>query len=237
MYSITYEDIKQAVLKLFSNILLISFITGIGLFAGLLHAAGQETEVRYDATSTISVAFGQNLGPITGTAVISNYVDIITSYRVSEYASVLLEGEGLASEDIRRMVRVTESGTSFLLHINARSDTPRTAIIVANAVAESFVTQVAQITGSTTISILDYSRTATALYAERSIMTIILVPVAVLILTCVFLVVVRLLSGKVWSLEQCVIDDRELLAVIPKVNTSGSTIYPWRIKKHGFKRK
>jgi len=222
MYEITIEDIKQAFLRLFSNKLLIVLITGIGLFTGLLYASYQETEIRYDATATLSVAFGQNLGPITGTTVISNYADIITSYRVSEYASILLIDENLTSEEIQKMVRVTDSGTSFLLNITARNESPRIAIIVANAVAESFVAQVAQITGSTTISVLDYSRTARAIFTDRSNTIIVLAPAAAFIATCFAIMILRLMSGKVWSLKQCVIEEGELLTVIPKVNSVNS---------------
>ena len=230
--TLTVEDIKHALIKLLYNKLLIVFVTAAGLFAGLLYSANHSADLEYDATATVSVAYGQSFGPFTGAAVLTNYAEIVTSFRVSEYASKLLEGEGLTVEDIREMVNVTETGTSFVLKISARSDSPRTAILVANAVAESFVTQITQITGSTTISVLDYSRTAEIVYLDRSNIIIILAPAAAFIAVCAVLVLLRLISGKIWSLKQCVTDDRELLAVIPKVKIAKPKREPkWRQSK------
>jgi len=222
MYEINREDLKQAFIKLLDHKLLILFITGVAFFAGILYWANQDLEVRYDATATLSVAYGENFGLLTGATVMTNYAEIVTSYRVSEHAARLLGGEGLTGEQIREMVRVTETGTSFVLRIRARADSMRTAILVANAVAESFVTQVSQITGSTTISVLDYSKTAVAVYSDRNNLLVILPPAAAFAATCIGLVVIRLFSGKVWSIKQCVVDDRELLTVIPKVRAARS---------------
>jgi len=220
---LTIEDIKQAFFMLFRNKLLILLVTGAGFFAGLLYSSNQDIEIKYDATATVAVAYGQNYSQFTGASVLVNYADIVTSHRVTEYASKLIANEGLSWEDISGMVSVQDVGSSFILSITAHSDSPRTSILVANAVAESFVSQATHITGSTTISILDYSRTATIIETPRARArantVILLAPLAAFVAICTILMSIRLLSGKVRSLKQCLADDGELLAIIPKVKS------------------
>jgi len=213
----TVEDLKQILVLLFRNKLLIALVTAAGLFAGMLFTARYAEEYEYDATVTLSVIFGQNLGQITGNTVISNYTDIVTSNLVGEYAASLLAGEGLTGEQIQRMVSVSTGSNSFILRITARNASPRIAIMVANAVAESFVAQVSILTGSNTIQVLDPARSAEIIYLGGSRNIRLIAPAGAFVIVCVLLIIVELSMGKVRSVKQCVADDGELLAVIPKV--------------------
>jgi len=213
----TIDDLKQIFVLLFKNKLLIILVTAAGFFAGMLFTARYSEAYEYETTVTLSVVFGQNLGQITGNTVISGYTDIVTSNLVGEHAAALLADEGLTGEQIQRMVSVSTGSSSFILRITARNASPRIAILVANAVAESFVAQVSIITGSNTIQVLDPARSAETVYLGGSRSIRLFAPVGAFVFVCLLLIIVELSMGKVRSVRQCIVDDGELLAVIPKV--------------------
>ena len=217
MSEITVEDLKLMFLALFKNKLLISLFTLAGLNAGLLYSAEQPRGYLYDATATVSVTFGANLGQIPGNVVISNYAEIVTSNRVCGYAATLLAGEGLTERQIQRMIHISVSGNSHVLRISARSPSPRTAILVANAVADSFVTQVSILTGNNSIQVLDAARSAYIVPRREQLNVRIIAPIVAFAAACVLVALMELFSNKVRSVRQCIADDGELLVVIPKV--------------------
>ena len=215
MVEYTIEDFKQVFLSLFRNKLFIILITGIGFFGGMLYTAKYPAEYLYSANATISVAFGENLGQISGSTVISNYSEIATSKRVCEYAATLLGGEGLSSEQIQKMVKISANNNSYILNISTRNESPRLAIIVANAVAESFVTQVSILTGSNTIHVIDAATSAEITDYVGSNRTRLLVTAIAFIAACLLIVITEFFSGTLRSVKQCIVSEGELLAVIP----------------------
>jgi len=214
----TGEDLKQALMALIRNKLLVVLVTAAGLFAGLLYSARQPAaEYGYDATATLSVAYGQNLGQIAGNTVISNYSEIVTSNLVCEHAAQLLAGEGVTGEQVRRMVRVSTGNNSYVLRITARNESPQLAIMTANAVAGSFVSQVAILTGSNTIRVLDPASSADVVSLGGSSSLRLLAPAAAFLLICALLFAFEAIMGKARSLKQCLTDQGELLTVVPQV--------------------
>ena len=211
------EDMKQVLLSVFRNKLLIILITGAGLFAGLLFTALRPAATEYSATATLSVAFGRDQGQVSGSSIIANYSGLVTSDRVCQYAASLLEGENLTMNQIRRMVNINED-SPYLFMISARCDSPRLAILVANAVAESFVTQVSVLTGNRTVRLIDSARSADLVDSSGRMSAILLSPAAALIIACVFVILTELYTRPLRSARQCVVDDGELLAVIPWIN-------------------
>ena len=218
MHEITLEDLKTIILALFRNKLLIILVTIAGLCAGFLYHARQPVVYTYGATSIVSVVFdvSSNQGQISSVAIIANYAEIITSDRVCEYAAGLLADENITAEQVRSMVSTATRSNSYMLRITARNQSPRLAILVANAVAQSFVTQVSVITGNDSIQILDAAKSANISSSGGNKLIRILVPAGAFIAACLLVVVMELVMGKLRSVKQCVIDMGELLAVIPK---------------------
>ena len=218
MREITIEDLKMIILALFRNKLLILFFTAAGLCAGMLYYARQPVGHSYSATSTVSVVFeaGVNPGQIAGIAVIANYAEMVTSDRVCEYAAELLADEGLTAQQILRMISTATRANSYMLRITARSANPRLAILVTNAVAESFVAQVAVITGNNSIQVLDAAREASISSSGGDARIRFIAPAVAFFLACICAAIIELTVGKVRSVKQCVDDMGELLAVIPK---------------------
>ena len=212
------EDMKQVLLSLFRNKLLIVFITGAGLFAGLLYTARTPAVAEYRATVAISVAYGHDQGQIPGNTIISHYSEIITSDRVCRSAASLIEAENLTANQIRRMTEITEGDSSYVLWISARSDSPRLAILAANAVAESFVTQVSVMTGNRTVRVMDAARSADIVGTGGSMSLRLLAPAAAFIVACVAVILIEFYTRTLRSVRQCIVDEGELLAVIPALS-------------------
>jgi len=220
MREITSEDLKVVFLTLLRNNLLIFLFTVAGLCVGLLYFARQPVTYTYSATSTVSVVFdtGVNVGPFTGIGVISNFAEIVTSDRIAEYAAELIAGEGITAREIQEMITTNFGAGSPILNINAQNSSPRLVILVANAVAESFVSQIAVITGVQSIQMLDPASSAYLSMSQDSRIFKMLAPVVAFILACILVVVIEPVSGKVRTVKQCVDDMGELMAVIPKVS-------------------
>ena len=225
MNEITFEDIKILVSALFRNKLLIALFTITGLCVGMLYSARQQAEYTYSATASVSVVFaaGATQGMIPGTAVLANYAEIVTSSRVAEYAAGLLEAERITAQQVQSMVSAATRATSYILRITARGADPRHTIMVANAVAESFVSQVSVITGNDSIQVLDVARSASLSSPGGGGSIRMIAPVAAFIFACLLIAVMELLSGKVRSVKQCVDDMGELLAVIPQAPKTDKT--------------
>jgi capsular polysaccharide biosynthesis protein len=218
MQEITLEDIKIILLALFKNKLMIVLCTVAGLCVGFIYHARQPVFYMYSSTATVSVVFdvSSNQGQISSTAILANYAEIVTSDRVCEYAAEILADEGLSARQIQGMISTGTRVNSYVLRITARNASPRLAILVANAVAESFVTQVSVITGNDSIQVLDAANRASMSSSGRDNRIRILAPAAAFLAACVLVAIIEIALGKVRSVKQCVTDMGELLAVIPK---------------------
>jgi len=218
MHEITLEDLKMIIIALFRNKLLITLFTIAGLCAGFLYYARQPVAYIYNATATVSVVFdiNSNQGQISSIDIIANYAEIITSDRVCEYAAELLKDEDIVAEQIRNMISTATRTNSYMLRITARNQSPRLAILVANAVAQSFVTQVSVITGNDSIQVLDPAKRTGMISSGRNSMIRLIAPVGAFGAACLLVAVMELSIGKLRSVKQCVTDIGELLVVIPK---------------------
>jgi len=213
MHDLTFDDVKALILALFKNKLLIFLFALTGLCAGLLYSARQPVVHIYGATATVSIVGQSN---ISGGTILTNYVDMITSYRVIEHVVELLEAEELTANQIRRMTSTASRGNSHILEISVRNQSPQLAILVANAMAESFVRQVSIVTGNNSLQVLDFSRSANIVSSNRNERIKLFAPFAAFVVGCAFIMAVELSSKKLRLVKQCVTDPRELLAVIPK---------------------
>ena len=218
MIEITLEDVKVNIVMLIKNIPLIALFTIMGLCIGMLYSARQQVIHTYSATATVSVVFtaGVVQGQIPGTVALASYAEIVTTARVAEYAAVLLADESITAWQVQRMISMPTRASTNILRITARGSNPRHTILVANAVAESFVSHVSVITGSDSIQLLDVARTASLSASGGGRRFRLLAPAAAFAFASFLVVLAEFLSDKLRSVKQCSDDTGELLAVIPK---------------------
>ena len=107
------------------------------------------------------------------------YVDIITSSRVAERANKILGNAYPDSETILKMLTI-DSGeedsksyygvlnSSIVIKIKANSTNPAEAVDVANAMAEAYSLEMTNITGNSSVRLLDSAQSAVVVYeAEK----------------------------------------------------------------------
>lgn len=125
------------------------------LLAGVGFAATANRQNVYVASASIwAASYGSYTESLQGINIAQRYTDIVSSNRVSERASMLIDEE-LSAQQIAAMISATYKDDSPTIYISARSLNPELAIRVANAVAESMVIEVQNITGNNAIKVLD----------------------------------------------------------------------------------
>lgn len=147
---------------------------------------------------------------------VQTYIDVINSSRVSERASVLLNGE-LNAAQVKGSISVSYTDDSPTIRIRAISIDAQQAVRVANAVAESVVIEAQNLTGSSNINILDRAssaymsgRSSKAKYTLIGLGAGFLIPVAIIVLLQIF-------SDKIYYVDDASLNGKiEILGVIPK---------------------
>lgn len=123
---------------------------------------------QYQAEATL-LAINNEKTAITGEALdyqdfmlsqqlIKNYVEIISSNRVTSAALSELKNYNLTPEHLRRMININYKKDSSVIVVKAIAPEPRMASAVANAVCRAFANKMRELTNSQSLSILDEAK-------------------------------------------------------------------------------
>lgn len=158
-------------------------MAGVGIIlAGLISLFVCEQEDRYEATSSVYCTMEESYNyteAAESIQMMNMYVDIITSSRVAERANKILGNAYPDSETILKMLTI-DSGeedsksyygvlnSSIVIKIKANSSNPAEAVDVANAMAEAYSLEMTNITGNSSVRLLDSAQSAAVIYeAEK----------------------------------------------------------------------
>lgn len=201
---------------------LICFMSGFIFFAlGILATLGTDISNYYTAsTSVYSYSYGDVEESSLATSAMNSYADVVTSEKVCERAASLINGYSLNASQIASMISVSSSST-VTMKISATYVDGAEAVAVANAVAESFVIEMKNITGTDAVQLLDSASSAyqsynglTNLWKKR-----ILFFAIGFIFVAAIIFVKELFSNKVRLVEQMIIDENDfVLGIIPEIN-------------------
>lgn len=190
----------------------------IGLLVGILIKPVAEPNV-YEAYATVyNTSYGEYQQALNSVGAMKNYTDIVKSYKVCNRAQLLLGDSNLDIETIQDMIKVDFGEKTYILSIYAYSEDSDTAIRLANAVADSFIIEIQNITGIDTAKVLDQANRS-YLYKngvkEQIIMYVLLAILgAVIAIGSVILSVV--FSKKLRFISNCTLSgELEILGVIP----------------------
>lgn len=217
---IQLEDFRLAIVALWKNKVLIILVTLTGIFGGLLFTSLNTSSLQYySATASVYAAtYGSYELSQTDIKTMVNYSDVVTSRKVCEYAASLLKETSITADEIQNTVNMSFSNNSYVMKISAVHQDPDLVIMIVNAVAEAFVTEVTNITGNNSIQILDEANSVFT-YQSNSINKIRLFFAAGSFgFICGLIAIKELLSKKVRSIPQCVEDDTEILGLIPHMD-------------------
>lgn len=196
-------------------------ITIVG-FSSLLIGIGINFNVKPDRYSGCATVYSASVGSYTdsleGTKALQDYSDIITSYKVSNRAALILGDDSLNGSDINSMISYALSENSTVYYIYASSTDSYEAVRVANAVAEAFVIEIRNITGEENVQILDEAMEGELTFKGRSsqIKRILLITFLGAFLSVLVIVAISFFSTKIVTVKECS-DNGELkiLGVIP----------------------
>lgn len=169
-------------------------------------------------TSIYSVANGSSEQAVQAAHIMSTYSDIITSLKISERAASLLGNSNIKGYDIQKMTSVNYSPTATVLQIYAYSGDGEVAAKVSNAVADSFIMEMASITGGNSIQLLDSADSAVISFNGRSeqLKWRLVAIVAAIIISSLGLACRIIFSPKILEISDAGLDgELEIIGIIP----------------------
>ncbi|SEQ02431.1 Capsular polysaccharide biosynthesis protein [Lachnospiraceae bacterium RM5] len=201
---------------------LIAFTIGIGTTSFVIDSNNE-----YEATSSV---YGIVYGSFTDSSDILNslkaYGEVVKSHKIAERASLLIGDDTIDKDKIYDMISVEyDSSTldySAIIYIHATYYDKDVAIDVANAVAEAFVLEIANLTGKNDIQILDTADNATISYNanQTKIKTLAISIILGFIIGCAYIVIREIFSDKMYAPKDATDYGKlDIIGVIPDFDT------------------
>ncbi len=130
-------------------------IAGI-IIGGIMFYWRSSMTQKYAATvSLYSAAYGSVSESAQVAMVMQSYASVISSYKIAERAESILGDNTITSAYIRSIVGVSFTEDSPIIYISASDSNGARAVMIVNAVAEAFIIEAQNLTGSEGVRILD----------------------------------------------------------------------------------
>lgn len=213
------EDFKLCLTNIAKHNKVILYCTIVGLILGILLGINVK-ENKYTASSTIcNTSFSSYEQIVAMGQVFKDCETIATSYSVASRAALMLGDSTITPEQIQEMIEVSsESSESYVTTISCTSLNADLSIKVVNAVADSIVMEMNQMTGSKCVQVLDDATTAKETSKAIVIRVVLMVLMALVgcLLPVLCIIVMVLFSKKIISVEDCTLEGKiNLIGVIP----------------------
>lgn len=216
-------DITKCLRALKKSVKFIILITLIFLLIGILLAFFIiEQENQYTATATVyntSYTSGSNSDNLKQ---MRHYAEIIKSRTVAERAAEILSEDNISLQDILDMISVNYDSTNSnvsVISISANSYDQNLSIKVANAVSDSFVLKIADLTGTDNIQTLDKATESEMSYnaSSKRLFTMFILTFIGIFLSCASIVIREILSPKMYSAKDATAyGTLDIIGVIPE---------------------
>jgi capsular polysaccharide biosynthesis protein len=215
---IKLEDFILAFMKLWKYKVIIFLVTLLGLFAGFLYTYNATDIPIYTAKSSVycSIDTSTNIS-LTNMQAMVNYSDVVKSNKVCEKAASIINNTDISAEGISNMINVTVQNKSYVIYISAIGKNSDLVVKVANAVAEAFISEMVNITGSNYIKVLDLARKAQIVRNKDTNVNRLMFGLGAFFIISGIIVISSLLSDKVQLIVQCVENEDEILGIIPDI--------------------
>ncbi len=213
-------DLKRCFKAIISKWWLIIIIGLIFYGAAYLISERNSREDEYTAEATVISS--------SDYSVLTLYSDIVTSSRVSEQASNMLNISVLNADNIKKMISFKPY--SLVLGIHATSQDEVLAIKVANAVATVFIQEVNNIAGYNLAHILDEATTAELSYNKRieQLKFKVFITFVGIILMCAWIILQVIFSKKVYNLSDIGLDGEiYIIGAIPSYTRKRKEVFPY----------
>ncbi len=218
-------DMRKCIKAIIKNIKKILIITLITLLLGFWIALFfVDSKNEYTAISSVySIVYGSLSDSANSIQAMISYGDIVKSYKVAERAELLIGDDSIDKYDIYNMITVqynsSANSKSSIIYIYATSKNRAISVKVANAVAQAFVLEVANMTGQDDIQILDEAFDANVSYnaITTRIMTTFLFGFLGFFSCCVIIFFRETFSMKMYSPQDATDNGKiNIIGVIPE---------------------
>lgn len=213
-------DIGRIIIALLKHWYLIG---AVGVAAALImYAYKYDTPQYYTATASVYAAgSGSYSETAQGVQAMQLYSDIITSQKIAERAASIIGDARITPAQIRSMASASSpsssSSTSLspVIYISARSTDPTVVIQTANALAKSLVIEAQNMTGTTSVQLLDEAQYISTI--GRGVKTKVAYAfIGGVLLTMAIIVLVEILTDRVYRVEDAELDGQiEVIGIIP----------------------
>lgn len=218
---IGFEDIRVSLLMILKNFSR-CILAGLLFFViGILVTLGARVDNFYKASANLYCPLTDNYSQsAVVTQALSSYSSLIKSQKVAERAASSLGNTSINYKDVQSMISYSQPSNGVSLVINAQSTDADEAVAVANAVANAFVEEIRNMTGTDAVQILSAAESASL--SENGFIglweTRVLFFLAGIAIMALFIFVTELFSDKLRSADQCLLtDDDVILGVIPEI--------------------
>lgn len=213
--------------KMFIAIITILFlIVGIGLTLDV-------GEDKYTSVATVYAAADNSYSDATAAVTAMNaYLDVATSYKVSERAALIIGRNDIGASDIQSALYVGSSSkakgvsstTNFLtssatiISFYVTTNDPELSRVIADAAAESYVIEMANILKTDAVKSLDSAKQGTLSYDAdvQAIKKRLQIMAIGFVLACLLVVIFEIFDTKVRTIRDATIEEQlPIIGIIP----------------------
>ena len=186
------------------------------ILAGMFFFLRTSITQTYSASvSLYSAAYGSVSESTQVAKVMQSYASVITSNKISERAASILGDNTITGSYIKSIIGVSFSDDSPILYISASDSNGTRAVAIANAVAEAFIIEAQNLTGSEGVRILDKATEAYEISLGVRRYTV-LGFLGGAIIMAIVIVLSEILSDRVYRVEDAELDGKlEIIGIIP----------------------
>lgn len=226
-----FENIKTAFYRLWKQKIIVFLATAFAVCLSLIYVGKVGIKIKYYTTATVySVVYGSSNESYSGASLMNTYADLISTSRVCNRAAISLAKYGYSSERLQSMAKAGNiylSGASasaknysykLLLYVISPSldSVPLSDItIIANAMAEAFVAEINDISGTASLQVMDEAKSISRSQSMNTKTYMLIFAAAGFVLSCAIIFIKEFFSNKVYTIGQCENDKNQILGILP----------------------
>lgn len=226
-----FENFKTAFYRLWKQKVVVALVTLLAASVALIYVGKVGIKTRYYSTATIySVVYGSQSESFSGVTLMNTYSDLISTSRVCDRASTKLSSYGYDSATLQTLSKsgyiylsgASTKSNSYGYKLNLNVVSPSTNIIpiehitiIANAMANAFVSEINDIAGSASLQVMDEAKSIGRSQSMGTKMYMLIFSAVGFVGACGVIFVIEFFSSKVYCVGQCEEDKNLILGILP----------------------
>lgn len=224
------ENAFVAIREIWKKKLLITLVTIAGFLMAVIFVSILGNSNRYYSSATLfSAVYGSYSDTNEGVAIMNRYSDLIGSSRVCSKAAQALANYNITTQDLQRMaeigdIKVSGANTNsmsygYKLTVSVNSDSSENIVVIANAMAAAFASELNELIGSNAIQVMDEAATYASYQNVNIALCLLLFTGGAFVACCGIIFCLAFFSPWVKSVAQCEQDNDLILGLLPNVRS------------------